>query len=268
MWLKETFGTDKPIIAMLHLLPLPGDHKYDVAGGIDKVLKRAKSDLLALQDGGVDSVLICNEYSLPYKFNVDTCTVAAMASIIGQLKKDIKVPFGVHVAADECKTYDLAVAVGASFVRGTYTGAYAGDFGIADYKIGDLVRHKHNVGADDIRTLFILIPEAAKYLVDRDIADLVKSNLFYGQPDALLVSGLVAGHEVDTQIMSKVKNVAEDCPVFANNGVKLENVKEQLAIADGAIVGTTFKYDGKFYNEVDPARVKAFMDLVKSFRKV
>jgi predicted TIM-barrel enzyme len=55
--------------------------------------------------------------------------------------------------------------------------------------------------------------------------------------------------------------------VFANTGVRLENVEEQLSIADGAVVATTFKYDGIFENNVDVSRVKTFMTKVKDFRK-
>ncbi|MHB8808305.1 MAG: BtpA/SgcQ family protein, partial [Anaerolineaceae bacterium] len=43
--------------------------------------------------------------------------------------------------------------------------------------------------------------------------------------------------------------------------------EEQLSIADGAVVATTFKIDGVFQNAVDGKRVKAFMDKVKAFRK-
>jgi predicted TIM-barrel enzyme len=32
------------------------------------------------------------------------------------------------------------------------------------------------------------------------------------------------------------------------------------------VVGTTFKYEGKFENHVDKTRVKAFMDQVRSLR--
>ena len=41
MWTEDIFGVKKPIIAMLHLLPLPGDPSYDEVGGIEKVLNRA-----------------------------------------------------------------------------------------------------------------------------------------------------------------------------------------------------------------------------------
>ena len=54
--------------------------------------------------------------------------------------------------------------------------------------------------------------------------------------------------------------------VFANTGCKLSNIERQLSVADGAVVGTTFKVDGIFENPVDKARVARFMDKVREFR--
>jgi predicted TIM-barrel enzyme len=48
--------------------------------------------------------------------------------------------------------------------------------------------------------------------------------------------------------------------------VRAGNVADQLAIADGAIVGTTFKRDGYIWNEVDQSRVAEFMRAVRSIR--
>ena len=47
------------------------------------VLSAARADLKALQDGGVDGILISNEFSLPYLDHVDMVTPSAMAYIIG-----------------------------------------------------------------------------------------------------------------------------------------------------------------------------------------
>jgi len=44
-------------------------------------------------------------------------------------------------------------------------------------------------------------------------------------------------------------------------------VVEKLSNSDGACVGTTFKKDGKFENNVEYDRVAAFMNKVKEFRK-
>ena len=54
--------------------------------------------------------------------------------------------------------------------------------------------------------------------------------------------------------------------MFANTGVKLENIAEQLSVADGAVVGTTFKKDGYIWNDVDVARVKEFMKKARDVR--
>lgn len=267
-WTREVLGTEKPIIAMCHLLPLPGDPHFDKEKGMDYVIEIARNDLLALQRGGVDAVMFSNEFSLPYLTDVKTETVAAMARIIGELKHDLTIPFGVNVLWDAKKSLDLAAATGASFVREIFTGVYASDFGIWNTNVGETIRHQHRIGAENVKLLFNIVPEAAKYLSDRDIEDIAKSTVFNNRPDALCVSGLTAGTATDSQILKRVKRIVPDTVVFANTGMKLHNLEEQLAIADGGVVGTAFKIDGKFENHVDENRVKAFMDKVKAFRAV
>ena len=264
-WLKEVIGTEKAIIAMCHLDPLPGD-PYFGDSTMEKVVENARRDLIALQNGGVDAVMFSNEFSLPYLTNVDTVTVAAMARVIGELMSDIRIPFGVNVLWDPEKSLDLAAATGARFVREIFTGVYASDFGVWNTNVGRTIRHQHAIGASDVKLLFNIVPEAAKYLADRDVASIAKSTVFNNRPDALCVSGLTAGAMTDTQTLNRVKEAVPDTVVFANTGVRYENVDQQLAIADGAVVGTTFKIDGVFENHVDEARVKRFMDKVRAFR--
>ena len=84
-WLKEVIGTEKAIIAMCHLQAMPGDPYYNREKGVKWVLEKAKEDLEALQEGGVDAVMFSNEFSLPYLTKVRTETVATMARIIGEL---------------------------------------------------------------------------------------------------------------------------------------------------------------------------------------
>ena len=267
LWLEEVFGCPKPIIGMCHLNALPGDPSFDKQGGMQEVIDWARRDLLALQNGGIDAVMFSNEFSLPYLTRVETVTVAAMARIIGELMPEIGVPFGVNVLWDPAASLDLAVSTDARFVREIFTGVYASDFGLWNTDCGAVVRHQHAIGAQDVKLLFNIIPEAAQYLADRDMVDVAKSTVFNNKPDALCVSGLTAGRQADTHILKNVKDAVADTPVFANTGVRLENVAEQLAIADGAVVGTTFKHDGVFQNHVDQSRVQDFMDQVKAIRE-
>ncbi|QVK21821.1 BtpA/SgcQ family protein [Mycoplasmatota bacterium] len=266
MWTEEVFNVKKPIIAMCHLLALPGDPGFDHEKGMDYVVEMARKDFLALQEGGVDAVMFSNEFSLPYLTDVKTETVAAMARIIGELMPLIKIPFGVNVLWDAKKSLDLAVATGAKFVREIFTGVYASDFGLWNTNVGETARHQHRIGAQGVKCLYNIVPEAAAYLAERSIESIAKSTVFNNQPDALCVSGLTAGSETDSEILKRVKDTVSSTVVFANTGVNPNNVCEQLTIADGAVVGTTFKYDGKFENHVDISRVESFMKIVKNFR--
>lgn len=265
-WTKELFGVEKPIIAMCHLGALPGDPEFSENDRMESVVEWARKDLIALQNGGVDAVMFSNEFSMPYLTKVHTVTVASMARIIGEIKDEIKVPFGVNVLWDPAASLDLAVATDALFVREIFSGVYASDFGLWNPNCGEIVRHQHAIGAGSVKLLFNIVPEAAKYLGNRDIVDIAKSTVFNHKPDALCVSGLVAGAKTDSSILKKVKDAVPGTPVFVNTGMRLENAEEQLSIADGAVVGTTFKKDGVFENHVDEKRVTAFMNKVKSLR--
>jgi membrane complex biogenesis BtpA family protein len=266
MWMKELFGVEKPIIAMCHLEPMPGDPHYDLSAGMSKVVDFARRDLRALQDGGVDGVMFSNEFSMPYLTKVRSETVAAMARIIGELMSEIKVPFGVNCLWDPIASLDLAAATGAYFIREIMSGVYASDFGLWDTNAGATARHKMNIGAGSVKLLYNIVPEAAAYLADRDIVSVAKSTVFNHGPDALCVSGLTAGTPADSQTLSAVKNVAGDTPVFCNTGCNKDNIAMQLKVADGAIVATTFKQNGEFRKPVDQNRVKEFMDVVKTVR--
>ena len=245
-------------------LRIPTFNHYDST--MEKVIEDARKDLLALQNGGVDAVMFSNEFSLPYLTNVETVTVAAMARVIGELKPDIKIPFGVNVLWDPEKSLDLAAATGAKFVREIFTGVYASDFGLWNTNVGKTIRHQREIGAEKVKLMFNIVPEAAKYMADRDIESVAKTTVFNNRPDALCVSGLTAGAVTDAQLLKRVKDTVPNTVVFANTGVRYENVDHQLEYADGAVVGTTFKKDGVFENHVDEERVKRFMDKVRSFR--
>ena len=265
-WLKEVIGTEKAIIAMCHMQAMPGDPGYDGQKGMDWVIKNMYDDLIALQNGGVDSVMFSNEFSLPYMTKVDTITVASMATAIGELKRYIKIPFGVNVLWDGEKTLDLAKACGADFVREIYSGVYASDFGMWNTDFGRVARHRKSIDAGNVKLIFNILPEAAKYLADRDIVEIAKSTVFNCKADALCVSGLTAGTETNSQILKRVKDAVPDTVVLANTGCRPDTIEAQLSVADGAVVGTTFKVDGKFENGVDEKRVREFMSIVKKFR--
>jgi membrane complex biogenesis BtpA family protein len=266
-WVKEIFDTVKPIIGMCHLRAMPGDPGYNSENGMKKVIESARKDLIALQNGGVDGVMFSNEFSLPYLTKVPTITVASMARVIGEVMNEIKVPFGVDVLWDPMASIDLAVATNAIFIREVFTGVYASDFGLWNTNFGEAIRHLNSITDRKIRLFFNIVPESAKYIGDRDYTEIAITTVFNAKPDVLCVSGITAGRTTNISVLKSVKEAVSETFVFANTGVNIENVERILEVADGAIVGTYFKLDGKFENPVDENPVKIFMEKVKSFRE-
>ena len=265
-WIQQLFKTKKPIIAMCHLQPMPGDPNYDFKSGMQKVVDAAFKEFTALQDGGVDAVMFSNEFSMPYLKKVMPETTAAMARVIGEIKSEIKIPYGVNVLWDPYASLDLAAATDAQFIREIMSGVYASDFGLWDTNTGEIARHQTRLGISDCKLLFNIVPEAAQYLTPRDVADIAKSTVFNNNPDVICVSGMTAGIGADMGVLERVKNAIPTTPVFANTGCRLDTIENIFKIADGAVVGTTFKKDGKFENTVDKNRVTEFMDKVHSIR--
>jgi uncharacterized protein len=225
--LKDLFGVEKPLIAMCHLDGLPGRPRYDEAGGIEAIVRSAARELAALQDGGVDAILFCNENDIPYSTSVPVEAVAAMANVIGRLRADIRVPFGTNLLWDPA----ASLAIGASKVA-----------------------------------LFANItPEFSRSVAGRSVAERAAAAAYLGV-DALLISGPAAGVDARTADLREAKEAA-DIPVLANTGVKHETVEEVLSIADGAIVGTSLKVDGNTWNRVDPERVREMMRRVRDVRQ-
>ncbi|QWT25204.1 BtpA/SgcQ family protein [Subtercola sp. PAMC28395] len=251
---------------MLHLQALPGDPAFNSLGGMRSVIDAARRDLDALQSGGVDGLLISNEFSLPYLTKTEPLTAISMATIIGELSDEITIPFGVNVLWDGIASLDLAAATGAQYVREIFTGVYASDFGLWDTNVGATARHRARIGASDVKMIFNIVPEATAYLGSRSLADIAVSTVFNAKPDAICVSGLTAGAATDSASLRVVKENAGDTPVIVNTGVRAETAELQLSIADAAIVGTALKVDGKFENAADEKRVRELMSAVRDVR--
>lgn len=267
LWINDMFHVQKPIIAMLHLDALPGDPAFRHGDTMETVVAHAKQDLAALQEGGVDGVLISNEFSLPYERHMSFVTPAAMARVIGELKQDLRVPFGVDCISDGLATIELAAAVSADFVRGTFCGCYVGDGGLYNNDFSQLLRRKAALHLDDLRMFYFLNPESDRNLDTRPLPDIAKSLVFKAAPDALCVSANAAGEDVNTPLMESVRSVIRsDTAIVCNTGCRVDTIAEKLSTADAAIVGTTFKKGGSFRERVDAERVRVFMDEVKRIR--
>jgi hypothetical protein len=263
---RDLFGTNKPVVAMAHLGPLPGAPGYDAKGGVDALIAAAAADVEKLQAGGVDAILFGNEGDRPYLLKAAPEGLAAMAAIVGAMKPKLKVPFGVDYLWDPYATVALAVATGATFAREVFTGVYASDMGLWQPDCAGALRLRAALGREDLKLLFNINAEFADCLDHRSIELRARSAVFSSQADVICVSGPLTGEPVERSELQRVKAAVPDRPVFANTGVTIDNVAEILAVADGCVVGTHFKVGGDTWQPVDGERVKRFMARVKELR--
>ena len=175
-WLTVLTGVTKPIIGMVHLPALPGTPLYDSAGGMSAIREWVRRDIDALQAGGIDAVMYCNENDRPYRLDADVASVAAMADVIASTRGELSVPFGVNVLWDPRATIAVANATGAAFVREIFTGAFAGDFGLWIRSAGDAHRYRREIGADDVRLIYN-IAESDKVFVNDDANERLQMSL-------------------------------------------------------------------------------------------
>ncbi len=272
MWEQKLFKVRKPIIAMLHLDPLPGDPRYNFNSNMKTVVKHAKEDLRALQNGGVDGVLISNEFSLPYERRMSYVTPSAISRVVGELKESLKIPFGIDCISDALATIETAAAVEADFVRGTFSGVYVGDGGLYNNDFSKLLRRKAALHLDNLKMLYFINPESDKNLDIRSVEEIATSTIFKSHPDGLCISAKAAGKDVSDELIKSVKLANPNAFIICNTGCNLDTIEKKLQVSDAAIVGTYFKIDGNFESQdlenirVDENRVKAFMDKVKTYR--
>ena len=263
---KTVFGDKKPVIAMVHLGALPGSPLHDYEGGVEAIVEGARKDLKALQAAGFDAVMFGNENDRPYEFNVDTASTATMGYVIGRLRSEITVPFGVNVLWDPESSIALAAATGARFVREIFTGTYASDMGRWTPDAGKAMRYRDRLGRQDLALLYNVSAEFAYSLDQRPLSDRARSAVFSSIPDAILVSGAITGEAAKMVDLEAVKKALPTTPVLANTGVKHATVADVLKVADGCIVGSSLKVDGDTWKAVDADRAAEFMRLVRAAR--
>jgi membrane complex biogenesis BtpA family protein len=264
--LADLFGVSRPIIAMLHVPALPGRPRHDREAGMRPIVDTVARDLAALQAAGVDGLLFCNEADLPYQLGVGPEAAAAMAAVIGEVRREIRRPFGVDLVWDPVSSLAVAQATGACFVREVFTGVYESDLGVMQPDFGSISAYQAGIGAGSVALFSNITPEFASPLGQRTISERARSAVYLGV-DAVLISGPITGMATDTGQLRAAKAAVPQAPVLANTGVTADTVPEILALADGAIVGTHLKRGAVTWNPVDPARAARLMDAARQARE-
>lgn len=259
------FRVEKPIIAAVTLLGLPGRPRHGGSDGIEQVVDDLGTQVVALQSAGVDGLVFVNENDFPYSRTAGVEVAAAMAAAIGRVRSEIRVPFGVDVLWDPRATLAVARATGAAFAREIFAGVFDTYMGMVDRDWGEMAAYRHAIGADDVAVFTYITAEYGSSVSGRSISERAENAAFLGM-DAILVSAAHSGMALDLGELRAVKQAAGGVPVIAATGVTHETAAGVLAIADGAIVGSCLRVDGSIWSPVDEVRSRRLMEIVGSLR--
>jgi membrane complex biogenesis BtpA family protein len=261
---RRLFDTATPLIAMVHLPPLPGTPLYDGDAGVDGLVAAVRRDLDALRDAGFDGYLFCNEGDRPYELRAGLESAAVMARVVTECRPDDR-PFGVDFLWDARCALAVAVATGASFMREVVTGVWESDMGLWQTDAASVLRERRRLGADELAILMNITPEFASPIGTRTPAQSARSAVVSSLADGILVSGPMAGAEPDRSTLADVRAaVPAEVPVLLNTGARSDTIAGHLQVADGCIVGSDLKVDGYTWNPVDPARARRFVEAART----
>lgn len=256
----------KPIIGMLHLLPLPGSPLYE-GGGLGPIIERALLDAEALQAGGVDGLEVENFGDPTYVPDMARPElIASLAVVADHVKREVSIPLGICLLADPRSGLGVAHAVGARFIRATFfTEASVDVSGLVLPRPHDLLLYRKSLD----RSIKIFADVHIKHsapLAMRPIGDSALDAKYF-LADAILISGTHTGKEVKLDDLQQAKDAVGRFPILLGSGLRADNATQLLKIADGAIAGTSLKKDGVSANPVDVKRVKKLMKSVEAVRQ-
>jgi uncharacterized protein len=253
----------KTLLGVVHLRPLPGSPRW--GGDLKAIIDFAVADARAYERGGAHALFIENFGDVPFtKAGVGPETIAAMSAAGGAVRAAVTLPLGFNVLRnDPCAALALCAACDGDFIRvNVHTGVMLTDQGLIEGDAFTTVRYRDRI-RPDAKILADVHVKHAVPLGNGRLEDSAQDTVERGLADALIVSGAGTGQAAELAEVERVRRACPKTKLLLGSGVNVTNVKKYLPFADGMIVGSALKRDGKLANPVDPKRVAA---LVKAMR--
>lgn len=268
--IRETFGTELPMIGMVHLLPLPGTPDYDADGGVAKIMEHAIHDAERLVTGGVDGIQVENQFDRPFPLprDIGPETTAVVTAAVVEVKKVVSIPLGVNIHLNgAAEALAIAHAVGASWIRVfSMANAYISTSGYVEGAGPSLMRYRRTIGAEGVKILgdFHVKHGSHALINDRPIAEQAADAAEAGA-DVVIATGFKTGKAPQPEDLQAVRK-AVSAPIFVGSGLTLDNAASIVPHIDGAIVGSYLKENGDIRRPVDTERTSRFMEAVRALR--
>lgn len=257
---REVFSIgSETVIGMVHCLPLPTTAGFD--GDYQKILDQAVQDAVTLQKAGVDAVIVENMGDTPFSALLNKAQMAALTAATMAVKKAVQIPVGVDAAFNDCEAnIAIAAITGASFIRvPVFVDTVIFTDGVIYPCAKKCMEYRKAMGKEEIKVFADVQVKHAHMLLSHITVEQSAKEALDNGADGIIVTGTQIGEETPIDLIKRVKNVVK-VPVFAGSGVKAENIKEQMQIADGAIIGSSLKEGGVLNNPISYDLAKNVLD--------
>jgi uncharacterized protein len=250
----------KFLAAMIAVLPLPGSPLYDADD--QRVIDQALSDLEHYKRAGVDSILLENDHDLPYiQPPLDEKGITLMTRIAKEVRNRFAGPIGIQMLeAANITSLEIAAEADLDYIRvEAFVFAHVGGSGVINGSAGKILRRRKELNAEHIRVFADVKKKHGSHslTIDLDIKDEIMQAEFF-MADGVIVTSQFTGINPDKGDLLKAKS-ATKLPVLIGSGMTPENIQDYLPLADGFIVGSCFRKDGKFLEQLEPERLHKFM---------
>ena len=230
--LAKLFNAEKPIIGMIHLAGSNHQEK----------IKKGLQELMLYDKEGVNGAIIEDYHGTPKE----------VYEVLKESQKlNLKIIRGVNILQEPYSAFELASDFGAKFIQ--FDSVQTQDLNL---KIYSGLREQYP-------NISVLGGIGFKYTMPT--GNPLKQDLEEGMQrcEAIVTTGAGTGIETPIEKLKAYKKILGNFPLIAGAGVNADNIKEQLSVADGAIIGSSFKPEGNTFLPVDRNLVRNIMEIVK-----
>ncbi len=252
---------------MIAVAPLPGSPGYE--GDDRKIVAQAMDDLRHYREVGAEVIVLENSHDLPYiKPPLPVRAIEVMKRVAREVRAAFGGPIGLQMleAANDA-ALEIAHAAELDFLRVEgYVFAHIGGAGLIEGCAGKLLRRRKELGCQHIKIFGDVKKKHCSHAItgDLDIVDVVKQSEFF-LVDGVIVTGARTAEPPSVTELRRVKKAAH-VPVLIGSGMTPENIAKYYALADGFIIGSTFREGGRFLGRLERSRLDAFMKVFNGLR--
>ncbi|MBL7715777.1 MAG: BtpA/SgcQ family protein [Bdellovibrionales bacterium] len=261
-------------ICVIHLAALPGSPGATGKNAnrlLDSIVKTATTEAKTLEAAGFSGLILENFGDAPFfPETVPAETVASMAQIAREVVRAVKIPVGINVLRNDCRSaLAIAATSGASFIRvNVLSGVAATDQGMIQGRAAEWIRYR-NQFCPDVRILADILVKHARTLSVTEVDLAVEEVGLRAHADGVIVTGPTTGRAMERGFLKKAYEAASkhEIPLWIGSGTTIETLPWMVENSDGLIVGSTLRRNGRAGAPLDPSRIRSLMNEIKKVQK-